>query len=141
MTSNIFFSAANKQAKKLIILGEFNASHPPWGYRTETPKGCRLALAIPLHRLTLLTEPDRPTRTGNSVSRDTCPDLTVVKGLTQCSWSNLMENLGSDHSILATEVQLVATRTTERAIKITNWDAFRHNRTKSEQPDTPSLHE
>lgn len=44
------FAAASKQAKKLIILGDFNAYHPAWGYQTESPKGRRLAHVMTFHQ-------------------------------------------------------------------------------------------
>ncbi|KAH8041834.1 hypothetical protein HPB51_018628 [Rhipicephalus microplus] len=60
--------------------GQQSCSHKKaqTGYATETPKGRRLTQVLAIHRMTLLTEPDQPTRLGNSVSRDTCPDLTIV---------------------------------------------------------------
>lgn len=79
------FAQLCKLGKHIVIVGDFNAPHPAWGYATETPKGRRLAQVLAIHRMTLLTEPDQPTRLGNSVSRDTCPDLTIVKGVSHHS--------------------------------------------------------
>ncbi|XP_042150729.1 hydroxyacid oxidase 1-like [Ixodes scapularis] len=59
----------------VVIAGE--APHPAWGYRFVTPR--RLAELINRERLTLLTDSDQPPRTGSSTTRDTCPDLTIVK--------------------------------------------------------------
>lgn len=67
----------------LVIVGDFNAAHPAWGYTTATAKGTTLQNTIQQHRLTVITDPTYPTRIGNSVSRDTCPDLTIVKGIQQ----------------------------------------------------------
>ena len=133
------FAQLCKLGKHILIVGDFNAPHTAWRYATETPKGRRLVQALAVHRMTLLTEPDQPTRLGNSVSRDTCPDLTIVKGVSHPSWCNLMVNLGSDHNILTTELQVAATRARERIIKITNWDAFRRNRTSSTHQDSLPL--
>ncbi|KAH7976688.1 hypothetical protein HPB52_018124 [Rhipicephalus sanguineus] len=58
-----------------------------------------------LEGITLLTEPAYPTRTGNSVSRDMCPDLTMGINLPQPRWWNSQENLGSDHFIIHTFYQ------------------------------------
>ncbi|KAH7934953.1 hypothetical protein HPB52_002445 [Rhipicephalus sanguineus] len=57
-----------------------------------------------LEGITLHTEPAYPTRTGNSVSRDTCPDLTMGINLPQPRWWNSQENLGSDHFIIHTSL-------------------------------------
>ncbi|KAH9378960.1 hypothetical protein HPB48_011295 [Haemaphysalis longicornis] len=71
---------APKEAKeRLNILGDCNAARPTWGYQTQNPKGRRLALTISQQGLSIQTDPTQPTRVGNSVSRDTCPDLTLVK--------------------------------------------------------------
>ncbi|KAH6920976.1 hypothetical protein HPB50_028037 [Hyalomma asiaticum] len=51
----------------------------------------------------------------------------------------MIENLGSDRSVLATEVKLSTPRIPERVIKITNWEAFRQKRITSSQSDAPSL--
>ncbi|KAG0445298.1 hypothetical protein HPB47_017114, partial [Ixodes persulcatus] len=45
-------------------------------------------------RLSLLTDPETPTRFGTSRCRDTCPDLTMVRGIRNPRWVNSGENLG-----------------------------------------------
>lgn len=84
----------------LLIVGDFNAPHGVLGYPRDTPKGRKLMVVIENLGLTLLNEPGQPTRMGNSVSRDTCPDISLVKARGNCTWVNLEENLGSDHHIL-----------------------------------------
>lgn len=37
------FAHLCKHAKQMVIVGDFNASHPVWGYQMGTPKGRRLA--------------------------------------------------------------------------------------------------
>ncbi|KAH7937686.1 hypothetical protein HPB49_014678 [Dermacentor silvarum] len=37
---------------------------------------------------------------GNTVSRDTCPDLSLIKGARNYEWNNTQDTLGSDHCIL-----------------------------------------
>ncbi|KAG0444252.1 hypothetical protein HPB47_014001 [Ixodes persulcatus] len=81
--------AAGKEP--LIIAGDFNAPHPGWGYKYVTPKGRKLFEGINQERLTLLTEPDQPTRTGTSTCRDMCPDLTLVKNVGSADWKNNLE--------------------------------------------------
>lgn len=113
----------------LVILGDFNAAHTTWGYAKESAKGRKLAQAISTFHLTIMTEPDHPTRIGNSVCRDTCPDLTLTRTQASCTWSNLEESLGSDHFILETEVCDGGRFARKlRPLRLTNWDQFRSRR-------------
>lgn len=75
----MFARALRLAQQKLLIVGDFNAAHPTWGYKQATAKGTKLYDAMCQHQLTLLTDPEQPTRTGNSVSKDTCPDLALIK--------------------------------------------------------------
>nr|XP_050046522.1 uncharacterized protein LOC126543446 [Dermacentor andersoni] len=63
---------------------------------------------------------------GNSVSRDTTPDLAFVKNAPGAEWHNLQENLGSDHYIV--EITLPVSAAPQRAFQIVDWDAFRKRR-------------
>ena len=103
--NRLFARALNLASQNLLIVGDFNAPHAAWGYEQATTKGTKLYEAICQHQLTVLTDPEHPTRTGNSVTRDTCPDLAFVK-FTSADWTNTEESLGSDHSILEIEVNL-----------------------------------
>ncbi|KAH7967985.1 hypothetical protein HPB52_005082 [Rhipicephalus sanguineus] len=68
---------------QLLLLGDFNARHPDWGYMHTDPKGRKLWSLVQDLRLTLLNDPQQPlTRIGNSVCRDTSPDLTLCKNTT-----------------------------------------------------------
>ncbi|KAH7941397.1 hypothetical protein HPB49_013331 [Dermacentor silvarum] len=49
---------------------------------------------------TLLTDPAHPTRLGNSVTRDTCPDLSLTRNIRHVTWENLEDTLDSDHFLL-----------------------------------------
>ncbi|KAK8768859.1 hypothetical protein V5799_014676 [Amblyomma americanum] len=62
---------------------------------------------------------------GNSVSPDTCPDLTFVRGARQVEWENLLENLGSDHYILKTSITAEDTKRKIGKTRLVDWDAFR----------------
>ncbi|KAH7943649.1 hypothetical protein HPB52_009673 [Rhipicephalus sanguineus] len=66
-----------------------------------------------------------PTRIGNSVSRNTSPDLTFVKGLKHYEWSCMDEYLGSDHFIVETIIPHHKSATKIGKAKITDWQAFR----------------
>ncbi|KAH7951841.1 hypothetical protein HPB52_013824 [Rhipicephalus sanguineus] len=76
---------------QVVIVGDFNASHTAWGYHITWKKGSRT---------NNWNDPLQKTRIGNSVSRDTNPDLTFTANVTGAEWSVLPETLGSDHHIL-----------------------------------------
>nr|XP_050030525.1 uncharacterized protein LOC126526712 [Dermacentor andersoni] len=116
--------------QKLLVVGDFNAPHVAWGYRSTNKKGMDVHNAAQHHQLTLWTDPLIPTRIGNSVSRDTSPDLTFSTGLRQVEWSRLDETLGSDHHIIQTEIMHHKTPVRLGQAKITDWPAFR----KDEHP-------
>ncbi|KAH7951439.1 hypothetical protein HPB52_008968 [Rhipicephalus sanguineus] len=91
-----------------------NQQHRFFTGEREDIKGRNLYDLMTLEGITLLTEPAYPTRTGNSVSRDTCPDLTMGINLPQPRWWNSQENLGSDHFIIHTSLSYDSTRGTTR---------------------------
>ncbi|KAL1474175.1 hypothetical protein MTO96_038174, partial [Rhipicephalus appendiculatus] len=45
-----------------------------------------------------------PTRIGNSVCRDTTPDLSFCRSVRDARWSNTHQSLGSDHYVLTIQV-------------------------------------
>ncbi|XP_037518279.1 uncharacterized protein LOC119395058 [Rhipicephalus sanguineus] len=106
-------------------MGDFNAPHTAWGYHTTTKKGARVHDTAQQHRLTLWNDPLQTTRVGNSVSRDTNPDLTFTLNVRSAEWDRLPETLGSDHHI----IQLTVAHTRKPArigtAQITEWKLFR----------------
>lgn len=74
------FTEFTKLGNKLLISRDFNTPHSVWGYPKSTVKGTKLWDNICNMRFTLLTDPAQPTRIGNSVSRDTCSNLTMARG-------------------------------------------------------------
>ncbi|KAG0445018.1 hypothetical protein HPB47_003208 [Ixodes persulcatus] len=119
-------AAGKAGGSPLIVAGDFNAPHRAWGYSRATRKGDDLWQAAANHDLTLVTDPAFLTRIGNSCSRDTTPDLTFVKNVGAVSWHNLNEDLGSDHNILATCINVKSKPLKE--FTITDWDQFRKSR-------------
>ncbi|KAH7976482.1 hypothetical protein HPB52_014476 [Rhipicephalus sanguineus] len=109
----------------LIVVGDFNAPHVAWGYTASKKKGEDMHNVAKHHHLTLLNDPQTPMRIGNSVSRNTSPDLTFVKGLKHYEWSCMDENLGSDHFIAETITPHHKSATKIGKAKITDWQAFR----------------
>lgn len=122
----MFARALRLAQQKLLIVGDFNATHP-WGYKQATAKGTKLYDAMCQHQLTPLTDPEQPTRTDNSVSKDMCPDLALIKFVPE-EWTNTEESLGSDHSIIEIEVAITAHKKLIKRHAMTNWDAFRKTR-------------
>ncbi|XP_075526595.1 uncharacterized protein LOC142558334 [Dermacentor variabilis] len=119
-----FYSLTTKASSKaretpLVMAGDFNAPHEAWGYVRSIPKGCRLLQAATDSSLELITDPHYPTRMGNSVSRDTTPDLAFVKNAPGAEWHNLQEDLGTQ---LKKDVAAV-TRTVETDLKLDRMDA------------------
>lgn len=114
-----------KRNDRALILGDFNAPHTDWGYDRDTPKGQRLADLAEDQGLVLLTRPDEPTRTGNSVVKDTSPDLTFSNNGRGVTWTNLGEDLGSDHCIISVSMNTARVRHRLGAATITDWIAYR----------------
>lgn len=108
-----------------MIGGDFNAPHPSWGYPAATPKGRKLEEVVAQEGLSILTDPTYPTRLGNSVSRDTCPDLTFTKNIQNAIWKNTEQHLGSDHFILSLEISTNACKRKIGIARVTNWDRWR----------------
>ncbi|KAG0430398.1 hypothetical protein HPB47_022728 [Ixodes persulcatus] len=90
-------------------------------------------------------------------------DLTMYRGTKPCTWQNLEEQLGNDHSILETRIHTKDFTGEARHIRITDWPAFRassssytsvtltdwvqtlqtwlnrHTRTLTSSPDAPDI--
>ena len=116
------FARATSSAGKhtLLIVGDFNASHPAWGYTTSTPKGRALWSHIQAHRFTLYNDPEMPTRLGNSVNKDTSPDLTLTHNAPPAVWTNTQTNLGSDHYIISITLKLKHRPIAPKPLTLTN---------------------
>lgn len=117
-----------------LIVGDFNAQHVQWGHATISRKGTALMDFIQQRGLTQYTDPMQPTRIGNSVTRDTCPDLTIGKNLPDLSWSNTRQNLGSDHYIIMSKITIANLKPQPRKNKITDWDKLRTIRDQNNEP-------
>lgn len=112
-----------------IVLGDFNAHHTIWGYGTDSVKGKAIVDAADRYNAVLLNDVTYPTRIGNSVQRNTTPDLAFSVNLEDVVWKNTQENSGSDHYII--EVQATLPGYTPRKARIqpcVDWDKFRRER-------------
>ncbi|KAH7945889.1 hypothetical protein HPB49_016869 [Dermacentor silvarum] len=120
-----YVKAHSSTQDRLLLLGDFNATHTSWGYRTDTPKGRELERAVEAYDLQLIILPQNPTRLGNSVSADTFPDLTFTNNVDEVFWTNLEENLGSDHFILSVSAGSPKIRRACGHVVITDWVNYR----------------
>ncbi|KAM7301056.1 uncharacterized protein ISCGN_016618 [Ixodes scapularis] len=108
----------------IVVAGDFNSAHTEWGYVKDTKRGKELLKLIEMHELTIINDTDCHTRVGNSGSRDTNPDLSMIRGAT-AGWINTQETLGSDHCIIRIEVVADAKRRRIGKNQRTDWRKFR----------------
>lgn len=92
------------KGRTLLVLGEFNALHPMWGYKVASKRGKALVQAMGKHELYLINESGIPTRMGNSVTNDTTPNLTWSSGPLETRWKCDHADLGSDNKITKIDV-------------------------------------
>ncbi|KAG0419804.1 hypothetical protein HPB47_003866 [Ixodes persulcatus] len=116
---------ANDEPSPTGIPASFGAQHLQEA-TPSTRKGDDLWQAAANQDLALVTDPAFPTEIGNSCSRDTTPDSTFLKNVGAVSWRNLNEDLGIDHNILATCINVKSKPLKE--FTITDWDQFRKSR-------------
>lgn len=123
----IFKLACNRAGDNpMIVAGDFNAPNTAWGYVASRAKGKDLLNDADELDLMLITNAAYPTRTGNSVNRDTTPDLTFVRNVPNYQWNNLFEDLGSDHHIVETMIDTPSRE--PRKMTYVDWDKFREFR-------------
>ncbi|KAH7953635.1 hypothetical protein HPB49_010781 [Dermacentor silvarum] len=125
MAGTIQDAVSKAGSRPLLVLGDFNAPHTTWGYRFCSKRGRELAHLIEQHNLTLLNEPDTPTRMGTSTTRDTTPDLSLLMGTLDASWQNMGINLGSDHDVIRITIRGPTLKVKTGTARITNWDKLR----------------
>lgn len=63
---------------------------------------------------------------GNSISRDTAPNLTFTRDVTKVGSTCLPETLGSDHDIIQLENKYDQRPTKTGTARLTDWNAFRN---------------
>ncbi|KAM7299368.1 hypothetical protein ISCGN_019934, partial [Ixodes scapularis] len=129
VTFAALFSRALKAAGRdsLVIVGDFNAPSTLWGYVREEKRGRKLAELASTLGLTLHTDPAYPTRVGNSVTRDTCPDLTFTKNIRHAEWANTEETLGSDHCLINITIRTKPLARPHAQARLPDWNKFRQS--------------
>lgn len=60
-----------------------------------------------------------------TVTRDTCPDLTLTKNVKHADWLNTEETLGSDHCIVITTIRTHPLTRPHHQAKLPDWTKFR----------------
>ncbi|KAG0422028.1 hypothetical protein HPB47_002120 [Ixodes persulcatus] len=137
------FQATLKIARRqtLVVVGDFNAQHPDWGYKIERPKGRKLWIDSHECGLSLITDPDHPTRRGDARQQDNTPDLTFVRYAKDAEWTNTWEDLGSDHYVLKTTIRAGPRKPRGRKCKITEWNKFRELLGEYETEDVTNIGE
>ncbi|KAH6927752.1 hypothetical protein HPB50_007734 [Hyalomma asiaticum] len=110
---------------QLVVVGDFNAPHAAWGYTTTTKKGTRVHDTAQQHGLTLWNDSLQPTRVGNSVSRDTTPDLTFTRDVKKVKWTCPPKTLGSDHHVIQLDINYARRPVKTGTARLTEWNAFR----------------
>lgn len=129
--------AAEKE--QLVVVGDFNAPHTVWGYQNCTRKGNALYSVTSDLELTLITDPDRPTRIGNSVCRNTTPDLCFVRNANGALWDNTETSLGSDHYLVLITISSKGHKRKMKLTPHTKWDVFRYVRNRKQLTDIADL--
>lgn len=127
--------AKEAKTRPILLLGDFNAPHTQWGYQFQSKRGKQLLHVIEQHNLTILNEPNTPTRMGTSTVRDSSPDLSLLKGDLDATWLNKGLNLGSDHDIICISIKGPDFRAKIGQARITDWDRLRR-RTEIEIDET-----
>ncbi|KAG0436736.1 hypothetical protein HPB47_017784 [Ixodes persulcatus] len=119
-----FFHAALEIARKqpLLVVGDFNAPHPAWGYRTKSRQHW-----TDTHEsgISLITHPDQPTRHGDIRQNDTTPDLAFPKHVKDVIWSDTGEDLGSDHFVVPIDATAGPTQRRGKPCTVIEWDKYR----------------
>ncbi|KAH8023118.1 hypothetical protein HPB51_010902 [Rhipicephalus microplus] len=83
--------------------------------------------------------PAYPARLGNSVARDTTPDLTFTANITHAEWSNLHEHLDSDHYITQTIFKAGPQRRKSKQPAFVDWDVFHELRATASPESVTSI--
>lgn len=117
-----------------LLAGDFNAPHTAWGYHRNTTKGSRLLRLLHEAEYTVHNDFSEYTRLGNSVERDTNPDLTVSTRQLNIQWSHTQEYFGSDHAVIQVIIHATAKRLKWKKQHITDWYKYRLDRQGCDPP-------
>lgn len=117
--------------RKTLILGDFNAHHTDWSYKTNR-RGRLLHESMLDHSFISLNN-GAPTRIRlvNGVLQESSPDISFVSSdlATSLSWKVTNESLGSDHLIIkiSSTINIPLEFIKKRNFKKSDWLAYRNN--------------
>ncbi|KAH7955931.1 hypothetical protein HPB52_005156 [Rhipicephalus sanguineus] len=115
----------NVYSPHLLLLGDFTHVIQT-GVRAHGPERQKALVASTRPSPHPAYDPQQPpTRIGNSVCRDTSPDLTLCKNVTRATWDNTGLLAGSDHNILAITIETRLSKKPKPTARITEWPKFR----------------
>lgn len=116
---------------RLFICCDFYAPNQALGYHKTLAKGRDLIQNVTDFGLNRIVNPAHITRIVNSITRDTTPDHTFVRGngggTAEFEWRNTGHEFGSKHYIGEVAFRSVATKKLAEAFGniFEDWDAFR----------------
>lgn len=117
--------------KKALILGDLNAHHTNWSYKTDT-RGSQIHDALLESNFVILNDVTSYTRVKlvNNVLQTSSPDITLATHdiAIRLNWATTNENLGSDHLIIRVSTHLdrnIDYITLRRNFKKADWSAYR----------------
>ncbi|XP_042149526.1 uncharacterized protein LOC121837784 [Ixodes scapularis] len=110
----------------VVIGGDFNTRHTCLGSRTDTYHGSNLVCAMEDNHLSLLNDPDLPTRVGqHAFQGDTTTDLTWTNRRRALFWELGADTWGSDHLPIFIRLRSSKITAPKRSTSVVCWDAFR----------------
>lgn len=122
----------NNVDKKSLILGDFNAHHTNWSYKTDT-RGSQIHDALLESNFVILNDSNSYTRVKlvNNLLQTSSPDITLATHdiAIRLNWATTNENLGSDHLIIKVVTHLdrnLDNIILRRNFKKADWSSYRN---------------
>lgn len=130
ISKHVFTEFFNRLGKRFIAGGDYNAKHPWWGSRSNTPnpKGRQLYMAIQENKLATVSTGE-PTYWPTDINKQ--PDLidfAVTKGISElCLSARSCLELTSDHTPVLLSLNLPANENIYNitSARKTNWNKFK----------------
>lgn len=127
-TQNDWDHIFSLNSNKTLIIGDFNAHHSNWSYKTDT-RGLRIYDAMADYNYISLND-GAPTRIKmvNGYLRQSSPDISISSAdiSYKFNWKVTNESLGSDHLIvvLSSAIQSKLSHITKRNFKQADWNKY-----------------
>lgn len=117
-------------SSKTLILGDFNAHHLVWSYKTDT-RGRQIVNCLDDNDNLILLNSGSATRFQmvEGTLRESSPDLSLISSdvALHFDWSVTLESLGSDHRIIriSAAVSSLLRPITKRNFKRADWEKYK----------------